>query len=229
MKFGIVGGIGPASTLDYYDGLTKKYYDATGECAPLVIDSIDMYAMTGLLSKGDNEGVTRLILSSLENLSAAGATAAAMASNTPHIVFDELVKRSPLPLLSIVDETCKYIEKMGFRCALILGTEFTMKSGLYSAPLEKYGIKAVTPNEKDMALVHSFIFPKLENGIVDEEDKKKMVATAERYIAEQKADCAVLGCTEIPLMIHEGDFTVPTVNTAGVHIDAIAEFMIKNR
>ncbi len=228
MKFGIVGGIGPASTLDYYDGLTKMYFDATGRCAPLVIDSMDMYAMTELFSKGDNEGVVSLLLSSVENLKNAGATAAAMASNTPHIVFDELVEHSPLPLISIVDETCKYIAKNGYKHALILGTAFTMKSGLYSTALESYGISAITPSEEDIALIHSFIFPKLENGIVDPEDKAKMIAAAERYISEQRADCVVLGCTEIPLMIKEGDLTVPTVNTAAVHIDAIAEFMIKN-
>ncbi len=229
MKFGIVGGIGPASTLDYYDGLTKKFYEATGNCAPLVIDSIDMYAMTGLLSTGDNEAVVSLLLSSIENLKNAGATAAAMASNTPHIVFDELTSRSPLPLLSIVDETCKYISSNKFKRALILGTAFTMKSGLYSTALERYGITAITPNEEDIALIHSFIFPKLENGIVDPEDKAKMVAAAEGYITKEKADCVVLGCTEIPLMIKEGDLTVPTVNTAAVHIDAIAKYMLENR
>lgn len=228
MKFGIVGGIGPASTLDYYDGLTKMHFDATGRCAPLVIDSMDMYAMTDLFSKGDNEGVVSLLLSSVENLKSAGATVAAMASNTPHIVFDALVERSPLPLISIVDETCKYIAKSGYKRALILGTAFTMKSGLYSTALESYGISAITPSEEDIALIHSFIFPKLENGIVDPDDKAKMIAAAERYISEQRADCVVLGCTEIPLMIKEGDLTVPTVNTAAVHIDAIAEFMIKN-
>ena len=95
------------------------------------------------------------------------------------------------------------------------------------AALQRRGIRATAPGEADIDRLHAIIFPNLENGLVIPEDKEKMIEITERYIAAEKIDAVILGCTEIPLMIKEGDLSVPSVNTTEIHIAAIAAYMTK--
>ena len=229
MKFGIIGGIGPASTVDYYNGIIEKYIEAKGTYPELVIDSIDMNKMCDYFENKDYSNALSMLVSAVYNLKNAGAEYAAIASNTPHIIFDEINRCSPLPIISIVEETCKYIAANGFKKVLVLGTGFTMKSELYNKSLTKYGIEANTPRLNDIEKLHSIIFPNLENGIVINEDKAKMISISESYIKEFNADAVILGCTEIPIMIKEGDMSVPIINTTQIHIDAISNLLINNK
>jgi aspartate racemase len=226
MKFGIIGGIGPASTVDYYNGIITKYLAELETYPKLVIDSINMSEMISYFSQSDYIGVCRLLVSAIENLKNAGACYAAIASNTPHIVFDQLKEQSPLPLISIVEETCKCAVKNKYESVLILGTGFTMKSGMYEKAFLKNNINALVPTLDDIESLHNIIFPNLENGIVLPEDKKKMIAISEKYISKYEVDAVILGCTEIPLMIKENDLSVRAINTTEVHIEAIARLMI---
>ena len=110
---------------------------------------------------------------------------------------------------------------------MVFATEYTMKSGLYSDALSKIGVTPITPDKTDMKEIGDIIYPNLENGIVIEKDKKRMVEIAERYIGNHTADALLLGCTEIPLMIKEGDVSVPTINTTQIHIDAIMKLLLE--
>lgn len=229
MKIGIIGGIGPASTLDYYNGIIANCLNAGKSYPEIVIDSIDMTRMCGYFEQEDYSNALAMVVSVVHNLKNAGAEYAAIASNTPHIIFDGIKNHSPLPLVSIVEETCRYISDKGYKKVLALGTAFTMKSGLYAKSLEKYGIEAVAPCPEDIEKLHGIIFPNLENGIVIAEDKAKMISISERYIKEHHAEAVILGCTEIPLMIKEGDLSVPVINTTQIHIDAVSALLINEK
>jgi len=222
-KLGIIGGIGPASTLDYYRDIVSAVHMqlGTGDYPELVIRSINMNKMLTLVENEQWDTVVALLVDAISDLAAAGAEFAAMASNTPHIVFDEVQKRCDLPLVSIVDTTCKYAQAQGCKKAVVLGTRFVMSSSLYTKAFEKYGITAVVPSEKEQELIHSFIFPHLENGIVVLEDKQKMLELANCLLHEHQADALVLGCTELPLMIQEGDLDTVLLNTTRLHIEAL--------
>jgi len=222
-KIGIVGGIGPASTLDYYSGIINGYRGKTSsENYPkIVIDSINMNEMLSYVSDEKWEDLVNLLLKSIKNLANAGAEMAAIASNTPHIVFDRVQKLSALPLISIVEETCRYAQCKKCKKVVVIGTRFTMSSGLYSKAFQKYDIDAVVPTEDEQAEIHGIIFPKLEDGIIDPIDKQKMLALVTRLLAEHKADGLILGCTELPLMIKENDLDTIMMNTTQIHIDAI--------
>ncbi len=130
----------------------------------------------------------------------------------PHIVFDKVQKKSVLPLISIIEETCKYAQLKKCKKVIIIGTRFTMSSGLYNEAFEKYDITAIVPSEEEQAAIHNIIFPKLEEGIVVPEDKQKMLAMAERLLTEQNADGLVLACTELPLMIKKIDLDTLMIN-----------------
>jgi len=188
-----------------------------------------MNRMCDYFENKDYNNALSLLISAVYNLKNAGAEYAAIASNTPHIVFDEISRYSPLPIISIVEETCKYIFANEYKKVLVLGTSFTMKSELYTKNLLKYGIEAITPRPDDIEKLHNIIFPNLENGIVIAEDKAKMISISESYIKEFNAEAVILGCTEIPLMIKEGDMSVPVINTTQIHIDAISNLLINNK
>jgi len=228
-KVGIVGGIGPASTLDYYSGIIDGCRASVNdESYPeIFIDSVDMIEMLSYLERGDWNSLTEMLVKAINRLKAAGAQFAAIASNTPHIVFDMIEKRSPLPLISIVDETIAYAQAKGVNKAVVIGTRFTMGSGLYAKAFSKLGIAAVTPSENEQEEIHGIIFPKLENGIIDLKDKDRLLTLANRLITEHNADALVLGCTELPLMIRENDIDTLIINTTQIHIDAIIRAVIK--
>ena len=209
-KIGIIGGIGPASTLDYYTGIIDGYRKKTGSdnYPEIIIYSINMTEMITLIEKDCWGSVTDMLTSTLKRLSNAGADIAVIASNTPHLVFDEISRQSPIPLISIVEETCNFIKAAGYQRVLTIGTLFTMKSGLYTKPLEKCGVLPLLPTEDEQSEIYSLFFPNLENGIVIPEDKEKMLALVNQIIHNQNADSLLLGCTELPLMIKPRQYEV---------------------
>ena len=224
-KAGIVGGIGPASTLDYYMRIISGYRSRSGgdDYPEIVINSVNMTEMLSYVKNNDRDKLIGMLVAAIRELADAGADFAAIASNTPHIVFDKVSERSPIPLISIVEETCKCARARGCRKAVVIGTRFTMSSGLYADALGAYGIKAVTPSDAEQEIIHGIIFPNLENGVVVPEEIQKMLAIVNRLIKEHGADALILGCTELPLMIKDGDTETAILNTTQIHIDSIIE------
>lgn len=222
-KIGLVGGLGPASTVYYYLGLIKRCQSQNGaDTYPkIVVDSADMSEHTEAFEKNDYDKICKLLLKSLADLKAAGAELAAITANTEHIVWNKICGRFPLPVISIVDAAVDEIKRGGYKRVLILGTEFTMRSGIYSEELKKCGIIPVIPDHNDMKLLGGLIYPNLENGIVIENDRKMIISLAERYIKAHKTDAVLLGCTELPLAVKSGDLSVPVLNTADIHINEI--------
>lgn len=222
-KIGLVGGIGPASTVDYYLGLIEKCRAEFGEKVypEIVIDSVSLTAATDCFAQNDFEGNARLMLKSLADLKAAGAEIAAITANTEHIIWDKIKDFFEIPVVSIIEATAAEILRKGYKRVLILGTIFTMKSGLYEKPLAEHGITPIVPTDEDKEKIANLFFPNLENGVVVPEDKAKMLGIVGQYVREMSADAVLLGCTELPLMIKDGDIDVPLLNTTQIHINAI--------
>ncbi|MFZ5990141.1 MAG: aspartate/glutamate racemase family protein [Bacillota bacterium] len=227
-KVGIVGGLGPASTIDYYREIIEIYRKVNGNdnYPEIVIDSMNMGELVKEIEARNFNSVANQILNSISNLEKAGASFAAIASNSPHIVWDLIKDKTNIPLISIINTTCDYIAKHDYRKVLIFATKFTMKNGLYSNALTKRNIDWILPNEDDIEILGDIIYPNLENGIVIEEDKKKMITIAEKYIEQHSADSILLGCTEIPLMIKSNDVSVPVINTTQIHIEKICQMLL---
>jgi len=227
-KVGIVGGMAPASTVDYYSGIIQGVRAKTGDdnYPQIVIDSVNMTQMLSFFDNKDWDALVNMLVGAIKNLANAGAGFAAIASNTPHIVFDKVQKQSVLPLISIVDATCQYARSKGCKKVLVIGTRFTMSSGFYSEAFGKYGITAIVPSANEQSVIHGIIFPKLEDGIVVPEDKLKMLEVVNGLMMEQHADALVLGCTELPLMIKDGDIDSLILNTTQIHIEAIVNSIL---
>ncbi|MGE5652700.1 MAG: aspartate/glutamate racemase family protein [Bacillota bacterium] len=228
-KLGLVGGIGPESTLDYYEGIIARYREGVEEdrYPQMIIDSIDLAEMYAYASDKNWAPFTERLVESIRNLAAGGAEFAAMAANTAHIVFDEVSRRSPLPLISIVEETCQCAQVKGCKSVVIFGTAFTMSSGLYTEAFARLGIKAFVPTAEEQAAIHNIIFPHLQEGIVLPEEKDAILQIAKRMITENKADALILGCTELPLIIKEEDLDVLVLDTTQIHISAIVSRLLE--
>lgn len=228
-KLGLVGGIGPESTLDYYKGIIVRYREKVpiDSYPQMIIDSIDLAEMYAYASDKRWEPFTDRLVESIENLAAGGAELAAMAANTAHIVFAEVSRRSPLPLISIVEETCRYAQAKACKSVVVFGTAFTMSSGLYTEAFARYGINAFVPAAEEQAAIHNIIFPNLQEGIVLTEDKQTILQIAKRMIAETGADALILGCTELPLIIKESDLDVLVLDTTQIHIDSIVHRLVE--
>ena len=226
-KLGLVGGIGPESTLDYYKGIISRFRSRTGGTGyPLmVIDSLDLDVMYHLADTKQWDPFTDRLVSSVSTLAAAGAQFAAMAANTAHIVFDRVQERSPLPLISIVEETCKYAAVKGCKRVVVFGTGFTMSSGMYTNALAKYGIEAFVPTPEEQRAIHGVIFPHLQEGIVLPGEKRLVLGIANRMIEKKEADALILGCTELPLIIEDNDLDTMLLDTTQIHIHAIVDYM----
>lgn len=227
-KVGVVGGIGPESTLVYYKGIIDGYRRrATSEdYPPMIIDSLNLAEMYSYVSNKQWTEFTDRFVDSIKNLAVGGAEFAVMAANTAHIVFDEVQCKSPVPLISIVDETCKYAQAKNCKRVVIFGTAFTMGSGLYSNAFAKYGIDAFVPTKEEQQTIHNIIFPNLQEGIVLPEEKRTLLQIANRIISDNNADALILGCTELPLIINENDLDVLILDTTQIHIDAIVSYIL---
>ena len=230
-KLGIVGGVGYMSTLEYYRGINEGYnkrinsQSKSGEYPHMVIESLNLAHAYALVEKKDWKGFADLFIKAIRILHGAGAEFAAIAANTAHIVFDEIQAQSPIPLIGIVDETCKRAKEKGYKKLIVFGTGFTMNSGMFEAKCPQYGLEAIVPDEAEREIIHNIIFPNLEAGLVLENERETMLGVAKKMLAQHKACALVLGCTELSLVFKEGDLDTPLLDTGLIHIDAILDYM----
>ena len=229
-KLGLVGGMGPQSTVPYYMGIVYGVQSAVGKpfFPPLTVESVDVYHILGLLAEGRQQEVEEYLLKAVENLAAAGADFAALTANTSHIVYENLQRRPPIPLVSIIDATCDAAVAAGYRRLGLLGTRFTMEGEFYRLPFTRAGIEIFTPDADDMAMIDERISSELEMGIVNENTRQALVDAIARMQKRHNIDAVILGCTELPLILNDAVSPVPCLDTVQIHIKALVSKILSN-
>lgn len=223
MKIGIVGGIGPESTLDYYKSIISGYRKEIkdGSYPRIIIDSIDMKEMLEYVAGKEWDALATLLYNSIKALSYGGAEIAVIASNTPHVVFDRVKDLSPIPLLSIVEETCNMAKKMNLARVGLLGTAFTMRENFYKDCFSEKNMEIILPKTKEQEYINEKLFSEIEHGIIKEDTKSGFISIINKMIIEEAVEGVILGCTEIPLILKEGDCSIPFLNTVDIHVQSI--------
>ncbi|MBN1465689.1 amino acid racemase [candidate division KSB1 bacterium] len=226
---GLIGGVGPESTLYYYQNIMHAFNTTYADLAypQLILYSVNMHEIVHFARSEDWPGLAEWLLAKIDALQRAGAEFAAIASNTPHIVFDRLQDVSPMPLLSIVTATCDRVREMGLRRIGLLGTRLTMEHDFYKSPFLANGVEIVVPTEAERELIHEKIFSELELGLVRESTRTAFLAIVERMVQAEGIDSLVLGCTELPLLLTESRFGIPFLNTADIHCQSIIRYCIE--
>jgi aspartate racemase len=224
-KIGIVGGLGPESTLEYYRGIISAFNRQGGgyEYPEIIIYSMNLGDVLAMFDSEDWGRLAGSLLEALTALHRAGAEFAAIASNTPHIVWDRIQPSSSLPLVSIVETVCREAIRTGVKRPALLGTSLTMRADYYHRRLSRDGIEAVSPKPEEQALVQHLLDTEIEKGVFKDETRDRLLAIVNRMRAEDGIDSAILGCTELPLILPEPEYGVPFLNTTNLHISAIVE------
>jgi aspartate racemase len=229
---GIIGGIGPESTVEYYKLIIRQYRQKwqDGSYPSIIINSINMTKMLDLVGAGKTADLTAYLLDEIHRLARAGADFGLLASNTPHVVFDELSAKSPIPLLSIVEAACRAAKIMGLKRVGLFGTRFTMTGRFYPDTFEKEGIALVVPNIEEQTYIHDKYMNELVNGIVLEETRTGLLSIADRLKGDEHIDGLLLGGTELPLILRDTDnYDIPLLDTTRIHVEAAVAKLLKDK
>lgn len=223
-KVGLVGGISWTSTQDYYryinEGINKKLGGLNfAEC---MIYSLNF----GDIQKRGWEHALELLLNACKSLKNSGAEAIVLCANTAHLYADQIEKEIGLPIISIIVETAKTVTEHGLKRVGLLGTVFTMEKDFYRKKLEEKGLTVLVPElQEEKDTINYILKEELGRGIIRNKSKEAFITIANNLI-KRGAEGIILGCTEIPLIIHQEDITVPVFDTTKIHSDAIIDFAI---
>lgn len=226
---GIIGGIAPESTVEYYRLIIASYrrQKPDGTYPPLIINSIDLKKMLDLIGANELAEVTEYLLGEVRKLAQAGAELGLLAANTPHIVFDDLQRQSPIPLVSIVQSACQAAKALGLKRVGLLGTRFTMQGQFYPAVFWRQGITLIVPDLDDQDYIHNKYMSELVNGAFLAETREGLLAIVDRLKEKKDIQGVILGGTELPLILRDvADRGIPFLDTTRIHAEyAVAQML----
>ena len=226
---GIIGGIAPASTVEYYQFIISGYLEQenSGNYPQIMINSINMKKMLDLIGRGKLTEVSEYLAAEVDKLAAAGADFALLASNTPHIVFDQVQAAASLPMISIVDTTCARAKALGLQKVGLFGTRFTMQGRFYDHVLSKQGIEVIVPDQADQDYIHEKYMNELVKGVFLDETRSGLLSIVRKLKQTAGIQGLILGGTELPPILRESsDPEVPFLDTTKIHVASILEKMI---
>jgi aspartate racemase len=226
---GVVGGIAPESTIEYYRLLIAAYRERVrdGSYPPIIIDSIDLKRLLDLAAADRLTELTGYLSTAVQRLARAGAEVALFASNTPHIVFDEVQRQSPVPLISIVEAAADEAQRRGLRRLGLFGTRFTMQGRFYPEVFARRGITVRIPDPENRAYIHDKYVGELVLGAFLPATRDRLLAIVQRLKDTDGIDGLILGGTELPLLLRDpGDTGIPFLDTTRIHVDrALSEIL----
>jgi len=224
-RIGILGGMSPESTIAYYEYITRTYTERFGNYGypDIIIYSVSFQPYVDWPNQGRWDLVARGLSDAAQKLVAAGADFIVIATNTMHLVLDEVQASVSVPILSLLDAVSDAILARGLRTVGLLGTRFTMEKTFYQQALGRRGIAVLVPNADDREYVNRVIYDELVAGQIREESRDQFVAIIHK-LRNRGAEGVILGCTEIPLLISEADAGMPLFDTTTIHAEAALDF-----
>lgn len=227
-QLGILGGMSWESTASYYRLLNQGVREQLGglHSAPLLLHSVDFAKIAELQQRGDWQAAGHVLAQAAEGLERAGATALLLATNTMHKVAPAIEAAVRIPLLHIGDAVGQALQRRGVRRAALLGTRFTMQEDFYRQRLaERFAIEVITPDAAQMAEIDRVIFAELCQGQFLA-PAREFYLDCLRTLQEQGAEVAILGCTEIGLLLDRLDAPLPLLDSTELHVAMGLEWLL---
>ncbi|MEX0975423.1 MAG: aspartate/glutamate racemase family protein [Bacillota bacterium] len=225
---GVIGGMSWESSLEYYRLINEAVKARLGglHSAEILLYSLDFQPVEELQDKGDWDMLAQVMAGAAVRLEKGGAEVVLIASNTMHKLAPEVERAVDIPLLHIADAAALAVEAQGLKQIGLLGTRFTMEQDFYRQRLASRGIEAIIPEPIDRALVHRVIYQELCLGKVESESRSQFLRIIEA-LAGRGAQGIVLGCTEIPLLIHQEDVDIPVFDTTRLHAEMAVDWALR--
>jgi len=223
---GMIGGIAPASTVDYYNRIISRFQERTGqrEYPSILINSINMTHMMNLITNGQFDELTDYLSEEIYVLEKAGAKVIFLASNTPHLVFEALAERVKAKMVSIVDSTIAYAQSKGYNRLGLFGTLPTMEGDFFQDGFDAAGMEIITPMPDERKYIHKIYMEELIRGRFLPETKSHLLSITKRMYNEGQIDSLILGGTELPLILKTSDFEdIELLNTTKIHVEQILD------
>ena len=228
-SLGIVGGLGPESTIDYYERIIALYRERTrdGSYPRFFIISVDLKKGLDFMEAGDLAGMADYLLDGIDKLVRAGADFGLISANTPHIVFDDVASKSPIPLISIVEATCAAAKTRKLQRLALFGTRYTMQGKFYVNLFLHERIELLVPEPNDQDYIHDKYMNELVPGKFLAETRAGLLAIVDRMKAKSDIDGVILAGTELPLILSDaGHNGIPFLNTTKIHCEAAVTEML---
>jgi aspartate racemase len=226
---GLIGGIGPESTIAYYRTIISTYQIATRDDSypSIILNSINLTRMLDLIGANALPELTEYLLGEVRKLAEAGADFGLLAANGPHIVFDDLERQSPIPFISIVTATCDAVQALGLKRVGLFGARFTMQGEFYPKVFSRAGITLVTPGEAEQTYIHDRYMSELVKGVFLTETRTRLLTIAARLKDEEGIQGLVLGGTELPLILTEETYQgLPFFDTTKIHVQRAVTYIL---
>ena len=230
-KIGLIGGVGPESSIEYYRLIIKEFQNQldTKDYPEITIHSINMTEMLNYVFNNQLDKLTDFLIDKIKVLELAGVDYGAILSNTPHIVFDRLVEKTSMPLISIVEETCKEIRNKKLQRVGLLGTKSTMTNGFYSIVADRYDIDIFIPKSVQQVYIHDKYMNELVLNKILPDTKQKLIEIVMNLREQESLQGLILGGTELPLILKQSDFQDLTIfDTTEIHGASIVARIIEN-
>ena len=226
---GIIGGLGPESTIEYYRNIIALYRERQrdGSYPEFIINSVDLKKGLDFMTANNLAGMADYLLEEIGKLARAGANFGLISANTPHIVFDEVASKSPIPLISIVEATCAAAKARKLKRLALFGTRFTMQGTFYPKVFSRKGVELVVPDLEDQEYIHDKYLNELVAGKFLPETRAGLFAIVDRLKAKIDIDGVILAGTELPLILRDPDHNgIPFLVTTKIHVEAAVDEML---
>lgn len=223
---GIIGGLGPEATIDYYKRIIESFNNINPigslKYPEIILYSVNMSELISHMQNKQYDLAIRYLSYCIQRLKDAGADFAVISANTPHQFFNELANKSCMPMISIVETTREKAEQMGLCKAGLIGTKYTMEASFYSDVFKNSKIDIVVPQTAEIDFIHNKLFTELEMGIFRDDTRQQLLDIISKMIERDKIDSVILGCTEFPIMFDKESYLgIPFLNTTQLHVEKI--------
>jgi aspartate racemase len=221
---GLIGGMSWESTAHYYRVINQETAARLGglHSAPLIVHSVDFAPIAAMQSAGDWDGAGSELAAIAKGLEQAGAEVIGLATNTMHIVADQIIAATSVPFVHIADPTSQALLDDGFETVGLLGTRFTMEMSFYRDRLAERGLTALIP-EVDRTNLNGIIYDELCQG--HRARRTRAASTCHRHRPPGRsrgAEAVILGCTEITMLIDDSaPVPLPVYDTTDLHARAL--------
>jgi len=221
--------LGPESTIEYYRLLINTYRERVrdGSYPAIIITSADVNRLAAWMGASQLQAVADYLVREVRRLADAGSDFGLISANTPHIVFNEVQQRSPIPLISIVEAACAAVSALGIGRVGLLGTRFTMQASFYPEVFVRRQIAVVTPRDDEQNYVHDKYMNELLVGSIVPATRERLLQIIRRMREEQHVEAILLAGTELPLILRQQDSPdVRLLDTAQMHVEAAVARML---